>query len=407
MSTAELRPVGRQPLMSGPIADAWRRRALVTVVCLIPLTFVGVSIGGFNISGLAWVAGLLVVAPLVVLDSVDASVLRRALPYLVFVFFAALSIGVAPLPQVAVASTVQMTAPLPAFLLASRIQDIDRFLDRAATAAQGAIGLAALLTVATTAGALPGTALSARPMAISLVVLFVIASLRLSPARAYLLGGVALTLSVATGGRTSSAVLLMVLVLSPALRLRWRGRIALAGLGLVAVVLASQTAAFQERFFFGAQGTLTDALTGSEVLNTAGRRELWPRLLDECSTSPILGGGIGTGTVLSNELTLGVLGQPHNDYLKTYCDVGLLGAVPFWLFFVGAGLSGVALARRGEPLGQASSSLVLALLVLAVTDNPVIYTAHFMVPLAVVLGLAARGPRSSVRPSQSRVLPES
>lgn len=407
MSVAETRLTGRQPLMSGPMADRWRRGALVAVVCLIPVTFVGVNVGGFNISGLAWVAGLVLVAPLVAFDPVDAGVLRRALPYLVFVFFAALSIGVAPLPQVAIASTVQMSAPLAAFLLASQVQDIDRLLDRASRAAQAGIGFAVLLTVATSVGALPGTMLSARPMAISLVVLFVIASLRLTPARAGLLGGIALALSVGTGGRTSSAVLLMVLVLSPALRLGWRGRSALAGLGLIAVVLASQTAAFQERFFFGAEGTLTDALTGGETLNTAGRRELWPRLLDECSTSPVLGGGIGTGTVLSNELTLGVLGQPHNDYLKTYCDVGLLGAVPFWLFFVGAGLSGVALARRGHPLGQASGSLVLALLVLAVTDNPVIYTAHFMVPIAVVLGLAARAPGSVRGRSQSRALPAS
>lgn len=407
MSVAQGRPSASAPAMGGPLADRWRRGALVGVVCLIPLTFVGVSVGGFNVSGLAWVAGLLLVAPLVLLDPVDAGVLRRALPYLAFVFFAVLSIGVAPEPRVAVASAVQMTAPLAAFLLASRVQDVDRFLDRAATAAQAGIGLAVLLTVATTAGALPGAVLSARPMAISLVVLVVIASLRLSPARAGLLGATALALSVTTGGRTSSAVLLMVLVLSPALRLSWRGRAALAGLGLVAVILASQTAAFQERFFFGAEGTLTDAITGGEALNTAGRRELWPRLLDECSSSPMLGGGIGTGTVLSNELTLGVLGQPHNDYLRTYCDVGLLGAVPFWLFFVGAGLSGVALARRGDPLGQASGSLVLALLVLAVTDNPVIYTAHFMVPLAVVLGLAARPQGSAGRAAQIRTLPAS
>jgi hypothetical protein len=31
---------------------------------------------------------------------------------------------------------------------------------------------------------------------------------------------------------------------------------------------------------------------------------------------------------------------------------------------------------------------VLALLIFAITDNPMVYTAHFMIPLALVLGLS-------------------
>ena len=397
MSVAETRPVPRHrsaltstPLTSTPLAERWRQGALLAIFGLVPLTFVGLATGGYAVAGLAWVTGLLIVAPLVLVEPISPSVLRRAGPYLVFVFLGLLSLAVAPRLQLAVASLVQIAAPLPAFLLATRVRDVDAFLRRASRVCQGGIVLAVSLTVMTMAGLVPREVLSTRPMAISLVVLFVVASLRLSPARSALLGALVLAVSVGAGGRTSSAVLLLVLILSPAFRLTWRGRVALAVAGLLGVVLFSQTAAFQERFFFGASGTLTDALTGGEALNTAGRRELWPRLVDACSVSPLLGQGLGTGSAVSNELTLGVLSQPHNDFLRTYCDVGLVGAVPFWLFFTAAGVVGFRLARRGDSLGHASGSLVLALLVLALTDNPVLYTAHFMMPLGIVLGLAAR-----------------
>ena len=223
-------------------------------------------------------------------------------------------------------------------------------------------------------------------MAIALVVLFVVGSLTASPARAAVLGWPPSACRPARAGAPPPPSCSLVLVLNPAFRLTWRGRTVLALTGIATVVAPSQTAAFQERFFFGGSGTLSDALTGGESLNTAGRRELWPRLVDDCSVAPLLGRGVGTGSLTSSDLTLGVLRQPHDDYLRTYCDVGLLGAVPFWAFFVAAGVSGLRLARRGDPLGQASAAAGLALLLLAVTDNPIIYTAHFMLPVGSCSG---------------------
>jgi hypothetical protein len=388
----------RTRFLDGPLAESWRQSALLLVLCLVPLTFVGLTTGAVALTGLAWATGLLVVAPLALVEPVAPPVLRRAAPYLLFLVLGLLSLAVAPDLRLGVSGLVQLVAPLPAFLLAARVRDRERFLRRASAVAQGGIALAVLLTVLATAGVLPAAVgLSPRPMAIALVVLFVVASLACSPARAAVLGGAALAVSAGTGGRTSSAVLLLVLVLCPAFRLGWRGRAGLAGLGLVGIVLASQTTAFQERFFFGAEGSLRDALTASEALNTAGRRELWPRLVESCSDQVLLGGGVGTGSLTADQLTLGVLAQPHNDYLRTYCDVGLAGSVPFWLFFAAAGLAGSRLARRGDPLGSAAASLVLALLLLAVTDNVVLYTAHFMVPTGVVLGLAVRAERTALR----------
>ena len=86
----------------------------------------------------------------------------------------------------------------------------------------------------------------------------------------------------------------------------------------------------------------------------------------------------------------GGFGQPHNDYLRTYCDTGLVGTILFWGFFLAAGVRSLTLAVRGtdRQLHAAAGLLVLAFAMFAMTDNPMIYTAHFMTPLAAILGLS-------------------
>jgi hypothetical protein len=50
----------------------------------------------------------------------------------------------------------------------------------------------------------------------------------------------------------------------------------------------------------------------------------------------------------------------------------------------------VRLAARGpdRQLHAAAGLLVLAFILFALTDNPMVYTAHFMTPLAILLGLS-------------------
>jgi hypothetical protein len=61
-------------------------------------------------------------------------------------------------------------------------------------------------------------------------------------------------------------------------------QLCLLGLGVVTVLLQlSQTEAFETHFFFDSDATLTDVLTLSPKLNTAGRREALPALLKACS----------------------------------------------------------------------------------------------------------------------------
>ena len=113
--------------------------------------------------------------------------------------------------------------------------------------------------------------------------------------------------------------------------------------------------------------------------------------MEVCSTTPIFGNGIGAAYSLSLQVTSGGINQPHNDYLRTYCDVGLAGSVLVWGFFLFLAVRSVRRYRQGignRDLQAAAGLAVLAFLLFAVTDNIIVYAAHFMAPLGIVLGLA-------------------
>jgi hypothetical protein len=181
------------------------------------------------------------------------------------------------------------------------------------------------------------------------------------------------------------------LLTSPSLRVHWRARLAIAAGCLLLVSAVSSTQAFRERFFFNQNATLRDAVTLSSQLNTAGRRELWPELIKACSPNSMTGLGVGTASELSTQVS-GDLDQPHNEYLRSYCDEGWGGSALLWFFFVAAGVRSWRAAFVGEDarLHASAGQIILALLLFSITDNPMTYTAHFMAPMAVVLGLSDR-----------------
>ena len=170
------------------------------------------------------------------------------------------------------------------------------------------------------------------------------------------------------------------------------------------VVAVSNTPAFRTRFFFNEEATLTDVVTLSDQLNTAGRRELWPELVKRCSPAAMTGLGISSSNALSVKLS--GLDHPHNEYLRVYCDEGWIGSILIWSFFAWATVRSWRGALEGQDtsLHAAAGQLTLALLLFAITDNPLDYTALFMAPMAVILGLSDRAllmERMSIRRAEN------
>jgi O-antigen ligase len=369
------------------------RIVVVFIFAVIPLTFVGSRVLGFQLSGWAWLLILAAAAPVVLTEPLHERAVRLLLPYLLFLVYAAVSLAWTDSFDEGVASLVQLIVPVLAYLVAWRIPDSAAVEERLRSMALRGLGLAVLVTMLFLAGLhlRLGVPLSLRPMSISLAVLYVVATLN-SPSwrRTTALGMVAVGTAASVGSRLSSAVLLIMLLTSPSLRVRWGTRLAMAAGCILLVVAVSNTPAFRNRFFFNEEATLTDAITLSGQLNTAGRRELWPELVKRCSPAAMTGLGISSSNALSVKLS--GLDHPHNEYLRVYCDEGWIGTILIWSFFAWATVRSWRGALEGQDtrLHAAAGQLTLALLLFAITDNPLDYTALFMAPMAVILGLSDR-----------------
>jgi O-antigen ligase len=370
-----------------------RRAVYFAFAVAMPLTFVGNAFAGYRASGWAWLLNLGMMAPLVLGGPLPVRAVRRLSPYLAFLGLCLLSLAWVEDPYKGILTLLQLTVPVLAYVLAWRTADrVEEVLDRLAQICLLGLALVTVLLLGVRVlGGLPGLDLSVRPVAISLAVMFVLATINAPSWRRTMLIGVAVVaIAGLTGSRMSSAVLMILLLCSPSLAVSLQWRILVGILAVLLLLQLSQTEAFQKRFFFDSDATLTDALTLSPKLNTAGRREAWPELMEACSDAPITGHGVGASYLISIDISGGGFGQPHNDYIRTYCDTGLLGAIGFWGFFLAAGVRSARLAVRGTDrrLHAAAGLLVLAFALFALTDNPMVYTAHFMTPLAIVLGLS-------------------
>jgi O-antigen ligase len=380
---------------AGQQTDAQPLRAIVLVFGAIGLTLIPLMPFGFFMSGWAWLLEVVVLVPLVISEPLSRSAMRCLLPYTLFLLYASSTVAWTSSLQKGVATLAQLAVPAAAYLAAWRVPthvDIQRTLSRTCLLV---LGLAVVLIAAFTPiiGSPFGDRLGERPASMSAVVLFVVATLTSKSWRFTLLvAAVTLTLAMSTGSRMSSAVVIVMLLTSPSLGVRWQGRVVVAALFVILILFISQTDTFKQRFFFSEDASLMDVLTLSNAVNTSGRRELWPNLQRECSRTGVTGQGIGDANRLSAMHSGGAMGQPHNDYLRTYCEVGLLGSVPFWGFFVWAAFRSWrgAFANRDVRLHAAAGQLIIALLIFAFTDNAVIYTAQFMAPMAVILGLSDR-----------------
>jgi hypothetical protein len=420
-SIAPARP-GSGPAVPAPAVPPTSRRARAAVVWLFGLAAVAmldITVAGIQFSGWAWIAGLLVTTPLVLSEPINLRAVRYLGPYLAFTCYMLITLPWANNLFEGVLTTVQFAAVNVAYLLGWRVRDRrhlagPEYIPKIRSGVRGAggrlpmvvigvIGFSAVLAAVTSGGTrtIGPVGLSTRPTAIGLVALFVVAAMYLrSWKTTVLVGGLASFTAMLSGSRMASALLIVVLLLSPHLirnRARW---LAMAALCVVVVGVLSTTEAFKERFFFDDRASLRDVVTLSERFNTAGRRELWPRLIDRCEPGQPFGMGISDASDISLRLSGDDLGHPHNEYIRVWCDTGWIGSVLLWSFYLWAGWRAVRAALRGSLaagfrpgrgdrlLHLTAAYLVFALLVLAATDNPLVYTALFMIPLAVVLGMS-------------------
>lgn len=173
-----------------------------------------------------------------------------------------------------------------------------------------------------------------------------------------------------TGGRTGYASWALVGCLLCLLRWRWMLPIG-AALGMTLLALLPGV---RERLLQGLGGTQGNVVVQQEEYEiTSGRNIAWPYVVQQIAKDPLFGFGreamVTTGI---RDHLMEEYGEsfphPHNAYLQTLLDSGLIGLVPvmaLYLVMLKRGL--ILLLDRSDTLytalGGMSSALVLALLV--------------------------------------------
>ena len=369
--------------------------AFLIIVSLLvaPIAMLDANIFGFQLSGWAWLVLLALGLPLVAVLPLDVMAARYLLPYLLFLGYSIATLAWVDDFGEGVATLVQMSVVAVAYILGWQVRDRERLLVRLHVVGIVGIGLTALVAIATLGGRtqVGDIGMLVRPAAIGLVVFVVLVGARESSWTVFgLAGAAALAVAIGTGSRASGALLVVVVLTCPAMtrsRPRW---LLVTGVSILLLLAATSTEAFRERFFFSDDASVRDILTASEQLDTSGRRELWPKLLDECSANAVGGTGIGSATGLSRRFTGNQLDHPHNEYIRIYCDQGLVGTALLWGFLIWAGVRIYRGIRQehDRDLHAAAGQLLVSLILLSITDNPLLYTALFMAPLAMLLGLS-------------------
>jgi O-antigen ligase len=145
---------------------------------------------------------------------------------------------------------------------------------------------------------------------------------------------------------------------------------------------------------------------GDVTVNASGRTRMWGAVLDDLGDDWVFGKGISSSSALIEKVFPG-MGHPHNDFLRYYYDLGIVG-LGLWLCFMGGFIARAAdNLRRSIRHRTGDGSLhVAALLALTAvsgsmfTDNSVSYS-FVMMPLAILLGCSLGAGRAAMRERES------
>jgi O-antigen ligase len=150
------------------------------------------------------------------------------------------------------------------------------------------------------------------------------------------------------------------------------------------------TERIQQKMFKSGKGGIENLQ--AESIKDNGRKFIWQLMKLRISKKPWLGYGTGSGEAFTRRITDNLIGYPHNDWLLTLHDQGIVGTATFLLCMILTVVHALRMARQAENdnrillLSGASSFVSMALVM--VTDNIMVYTSYFGNLHFMLLGLA-------------------
>jgi O-antigen ligase len=155
---------------------------------------------------------------------------------------------------------------------------------------------------------------------------------------------------------------------------------------------------FQKKSFKSGEGEMSDVI-GADF-QSSGRFTIWEKFRDRIEDEPWFGYGVGAGENYVREITMGMSGYPHNDWLLTAYDYGYVGTVLYALTLLAAALHAFGKGKKTTGLSRslfyAGSLSFIPYAMIMYTDNIMVYASYYGNLQLTLLGLAY----ASVRPKK-------
>jgi O-antigen ligase len=371
---------------------------LLAIPVIAGVSTLDVQIGGLNVSGFLWALLLPVGVYLFVMAQLTCPHPRSVLafwPWLVWCGFLGASLfWCDPLTRRNVQEALQFSMPVLVGLLAASAMRTDGDVERLFFAFGITAGLLVLFAACYSLQIVDRGLMEAHLRAAALsATLCGCLFLGMFPRRVVVsLAGWFLCLVVAAS--TSSRMATLALVVVPVLHPCFRGRVfwkLIAGCLFAVVGLAVfYTPAFQEHFFESGKGTIADLFSGN--FKDLGRFEAWSLMWDQAWKIPGLGHGMGSAFAFVPTIWED-MHQIHNDYLRIFYELGVIGLVLFVAVAVWqvVSLRRLSLSATNETARIAFTGAYLgfiAMLISSATDNTLLYNTFYTNPLFALVGAA-------------------
>lgn len=209
------------------------------------------------------------------------------------------------------------------------------------------------------------------------------------------LGSMAITVVIITSlSRVASVIALLVIIPSRFLK-KWYHPATLLtvvfGIGILLYWFSLPSV--QERFFPGGVESFKFDLSSFQSIDTQGRRNLWALTWNESFDNPIIGKGTGSSSQLILS-TFPPLEHPHNDYLRVFHDLGIVGLFAFifaWAYQILHNLKYWIIFDKQHNISAyyhlAAMIATIAICISFLTDNTITYV-FVLIPLNIIYGLA-------------------
>ncbi|MBF0446039.1 MAG: O-antigen ligase family protein [Magnetococcales bacterium] len=367
---------------------------LINIVLISTLVAVigGVSLLGFNISGIAWVLPLLF-AGVVLLANFGKPTHFPVVIWIPWVTYVLLYLLLSQEPNALQRSTIMLTPIIVGIAVSVLIinrDHLERFEKHYTYMGFAFLFVALLKTGVLLSLRLPthGT-LAAEVMTGTLLCCLYASSFALGNTKAIINWAMLAIIPVITLTRTGVVVTSLSLALTFAPLKRWQRILILITIISLGIAVFNSDR-MQKKMFFSGSGNITDMSFSNPNFTTNGRLYTWSLFAEGLAKQPWFGYGANASEMLV--FTYTGLRHPHNDWLRFLYDYGRVGTIIFAITIFWQMWHAINLAResfgRTKLLFYAGASSFPLFMLFMFTDNIVLYSAFFGNFQFTILGVA-------------------